>query len=513
MNNAMLNTVPVLPSLAGRNAAPSQKAFYALLLAMLLLSVPAAAKKHPVPLDPKADPKTCVECHEDKTKGKAVHSAIATGCTSCHEIRSTKDSTHVKLITTTTSALCLTCHTEKKAAEIKGHVHQPAIRDCVKCHDPHTSENKNQLLKATSGTTKSDNLCLTCHTQGTNVGEKGSRHAALDMGCDACHTTHKNGDVTKDEFRYHLTKGTPALCLDCHDVKDASLKKAHQAQPFEGTDCLQCHDPHQSRSPKLLQAFMHNPFENKMCDSCHQPAKNGKVVLTQADPRALCVTCHEDKAKEIEGAKVQHPGAMGACTDCHSPHAGRTPGFLRPDPVNACLNCHADQAEQHKKATLHQPAFEQGCATCHEPHGGDNAHLLRAKATNNLCLECHGPERSPQKLEAEHVVTIFDGKVKLPENYFAKVEQLPLRYGKGHPVIGHPTSDIMDFKDPSKPKTQMTCLSCHQPHSSAQPNLLVKDQANNRNFCDTCHTAEQFLNAGSNDAPKVAPKIPVGGKR
>ena len=32
----------------------------------------------------KTDPATCVQCHEDKTKGKAVHSAIAMGCTACH---------------------------------------------------------------------------------------------------------------------------------------------------------------------------------------------------------------------------------------------------------------------------------------------------------------------------------------------------------------------------------------------------------------------------------------------
>ena len=54
---------------------------------------------HPVPLEPNTDPKTCIECHEDKAKGKFVHSAIAMGCTSCHEIRSTKGVTRIKLIT------------------------------------------------------------------------------------------------------------------------------------------------------------------------------------------------------------------------------------------------------------------------------------------------------------------------------------------------------------------------------------------------------------------------------
>ena len=138
---------------------------------------------HPVPLDKNTPSSKCLECHEDKSKGKAVHSAIQMGCTSCHEIRVNKDVTRVKLITTTPLNLCLSCHADKNAAEIKGTVHPPAVRDCLKCHDPHSSDNKFQLLKPTSGDLKS-NLCLSCHTMGENVPEKGSRHLALDTGCD-----------------------------------------------------------------------------------------------------------------------------------------------------------------------------------------------------------------------------------------------------------------------------------------------------------------------------------------
>ncbi len=54
---------------------------------------------HPVPLDPKADASLCLQCHEDKTKGKAVHSAIVMGCMSCHAIRVNKTTTRVKLKT------------------------------------------------------------------------------------------------------------------------------------------------------------------------------------------------------------------------------------------------------------------------------------------------------------------------------------------------------------------------------------------------------------------------------
>jgi len=389
---------------------------------------------------------------------------------------------------TTTQALCLSCHADKKAADIKGKIHPPAVRDCVKCHDPHTADNKNQLLKPVSGDTKDANLCLSCHNEGMNVPKGGSRHAALDMGCDTCHITHKTGEAGKREFDFHLTKDAPALCIDCHDPKDAALAKAHQNQPIDTADCLTCHNPHQSAQPKLMAKFTHAPFAGGQCDTCHAPAKGGKVVLTQADAKSLCITCHADKPEQIEKAKVQHPGAMGDCTDCHNPHAGRSPGFPKPDAVNVCLGCHAEQAEQHKKKYLHQPAFEQGCTTCHEPHGGDNTHLLRLASPNKLCLECHGPDAAPQKLKSDHLVAIFDGKVKLPEDYFAKVPVLPLKYNLGHPVDGHPVSNVMDAKDITKVKTAIDCMTCHQPHASAQPDLLVKDQANNSAFCASCHT-------------------------
>ena len=406
------------------------------------------------------------------------------GCLSCHEVRVSKEATHVKLIAATPAGLCFTCHKDKNPSGIKGEIHPPGVRDCLKCHDPHTSANKNQLLKATSGD-KTQNLCLSCHEVGVSVPQGGSRHDALDMGCDTCHVIHKGGDPSQPEFADHLTKAAPALCLDCHDAGAEDLRKAHQNQPFGAADCLQCHDPHQSKSAKLMQAFLHNPFEGKQCDACHQPAKDGKVVLTQKESKALCVTCHEEQAKQIASAKVQHPGAQGDCTDCHNPHAGKTAAFLQPNPVAVCLPCHSDQAELAKKKYLHQPAFGQGCATCHVAHGGDNAHLLRAGGVNPLCLECHGPDASPQKLESEHLLAIFGGKVKLPENYFDKVPILPLKYGLGHPTENHPVSDVTNPK--TKALIAMTCLTCHDPHAGNEQGMLAKDQKNDMSFCRTCH--------------------------
>jgi len=455
-----------------------------LILLLVGLACPGLAAKHPVPLEPNVNAAKCLECHADKTKGKAVHSAMKTGCLSCHEVRVSKEATRVKLIAPTPAALCFTCHSDKNPASLKGKVHPPSIRDCLKCHDPHKADNPALLIKPTSGD-QTQNLCLTCHDVGVHVSPGGSRHAALDSGCDTCHIIHKTGDRNAREFAYHLSKPIPQLCLDCHDPKDEALRKAHHDQPFETADCIQCHNALQSKSPKLLQAFLHNPFENKECDECHQPAKNGKVVLTQKDVKSTCAVCHPQQAKQIASAKVQHPGAQHDCTVCHNPHGGETPGFLQPNPVAACLACHTNRAEDFKKKYLHQPASDLGCSTCHEPHGGDNAHLLRAKSVNALCLECHGPDAKPQNLESAHLVAIFDGKVKLPERYFDKVPILPLKYGLGHPTENHPVSDVVNPK--TKAPIAMNCLTCHQPHASNEQGMLVKDRKNDMNFCKSCH--------------------------
>jgi len=104
---------------------------------------------------------------------------------------------------------------------------------------------------------------------------------------------------------------------------------------------------------------------------------------------------------------------------------------------------------------------------------------------NGLCLECHGPDFSPQKLETEHLVAIFAGQVKLPENYFSKVPILPLKYGLGHPTQNHPVADVVNPK--TKAQIAMNCLTCHQPHAGNELGMLVKDQKNDMNFCKTCH--------------------------
>ena len=66
-------------------------------------SIPLQAAKHPTPLQENADGAKCLECHEEKSQGKSVHSAVKVGCLSCHVVRVANDVTRVKLKTTTVS--------------------------------------------------------------------------------------------------------------------------------------------------------------------------------------------------------------------------------------------------------------------------------------------------------------------------------------------------------------------------------------------------------------------------
>src|SRR5215469_2713822 len=97
-----------------------------------LMSIPAVAQPHPS-LDANASAAACVSCHQEKAKGRFVHSTTEKGCLSCHEVRVIKDVTRIKLTTPSPLRLCVQCHSNKDATQLKGQVHAPAVGDCLQC--------------------------------------------------------------------------------------------------------------------------------------------------------------------------------------------------------------------------------------------------------------------------------------------------------------------------------------------------------------------------------------------
>lgn len=449
-----------------------------------------AAPAHPVKVTSnQADkPKFCLGCHKS-VEGQHTHTVLKSlGCISCHEVKTENEGTSITLLAEG-KALCLMCHEDKNASAANGRVHSPVDEgECSTCHNPHSSPNKYQLVQSTAGGT-TENLCLMCHDTGTEVPGKGSRHAALDLGCDTCHVTHKTGDQAKPEFAFHLTQAIPGLCLNCHDASEKSIVNAHQGQPISQSNCVRCHNPHASERPKLIYGFSHPPFTGRQCDSCHESPKGAQVALIENGKRALCTMCHEDVDKRATGTKHPHGVFVKSdtCTVCHSPHTSPNPQHLVQSPALICETCHKDWIKEKKnKKFVHYPVAKSGCLVCHEPHGTDFPKHLRAEI-NDLCLTCHAKDARGEAGSNEKALVLFAGAVQLPPDYLAQIERIPLRRGAtvGHPQSGHPVGGVADRVNPQK---KMSCVSCHDPHSSnSSVRRFVSETKSSSPLCVQCH--------------------------
>jgi predicted CXXCH cytochrome family protein len=237
-----------------------------ILLAVTAARLPLAAAEHPLKLEKDAD---CASCHEDKTKGKAVHSAIAMGCATCHEVKTEGETTTVTL-TSPKDQLCFTCH-DKAKEEVK---HGPYEKgSCVSCHDPHTSDFPKQLRAELNA-----NFCLECHGARKDVPEK----VAL----------FKSQEIARDDFlqipKIFLspdhTNGHP---IDRHPTTGVP----NPMKPEEKLSCTSCHAAHASTEAKLLP----------------HPDKEGRDVCAQC--HVIVDSAHEDKAiaqgKIVEAQRMQ----------------------------------------------------------------------------------------------------------------------------------------------------------------------------------------------------------------
>jgi predicted CXXCH cytochrome family protein len=369
---------------------------------------------------------TCDGCHSEVTAplvaGEIGHAPFEAGdCGTCHNPHAANEE---KLLQANERDLCKSCHEDVFAGatgESASH-HPPfANGECSQCHDPHRSTRKG-LLK--DGATA---LCSSCHEDLKKKLTAGTPHAPVAQGrCETCHDPHESSQPSL------LQKPLGTLCQGCHPTT-AALRASHRNYPLEGASCATCHDPHASTSSGLLKAVLHAPFEKGTCAACHTTAGG---VKTQSEE--LCLKCHAE-VKEAMTKSFAHPLGETACLACHSPHAAADSTLMRQDTgLATCGACHEGSGFYGKKSHLDATP---NCGTCHDLHGSDQPRLLKADV-NVLCASCH---------DAAHEHTH------------------PIGEGIKDPVTG----------------TGMTCLSCHQPHSSDFPYQLHADQR--RDLCVRCH--------------------------
>jgi predicted CXXCH cytochrome family protein len=198
------------------------------------------------------------------------------------------------------------------------------------------------------------------------------------------------------------------------------------------------------------EAF-HSPEREEPCAACHnmQPSS---VDLANPDPRTNpCGSCH---VRMISRKHVHGPAGVFECTYCHDTDSLPNKYQARPGDADLCVECHEDKLDEYLQAEfVHGPVDAGLCLVCHDPHAGDEPMQLVLPAFE-LCSSCH------EKIASEPHVT--RGSV-----------------GKKHPVRG--------VTNPAGNGEDLSCASCHNPHSGATSALFRWGLDSRFSLCAKCH--------------------------
>ena len=242
---------------------------------LALCSKSLRAGEHPVPLEKNVDAAKCLECHDDKAKGKHVHSAIAMGCTTCHEVKVEKDTTTIDLVSPR-EELCFTCHEKSKQSTLHGPY---AKGSCVLCHDPHTTDYDKQLRA------EGNKLCLECHHAGAWQGKFTPFKSPYEI------TEAQFNEIPQIDLDPTLKFGHP---LGRHKVADLP-DPLHQGAKMS---CLTCHEPHTGDQPKMLRMAEYKGKKMDVCDSCH--LANDEASMAVAQKRADELEAQRQKEQQTQ---------------------------------------------------------------------------------------------------------------------------------------------------------------------------------------------------------------------
>jgi len=228
------------------------------------------------------------------------------------------------------------------------------------------------------------------------------------------------------------------------------------ASQYVGEDtCKTCHDDlaksweHTAHYRTLLDKNA-GP-DHKGCEGCHGPGKahvdgGGDITkiisfkkLTPKQASDRCLTCHSYGSEHANYRTSTHADNEVGCLSCHSPHHAKVEHALLTDKQPAlCYGCHAEQKADFQKTFRHR--VDEGlilCSDCHNAHGTLRDRQVRSTPNQDLiCLKCHSDKRGPFVFEHE-----------------------PVR------VEG--------------------CTTCHTPHASVYPRMLLTARINT--LCLQCH--------------------------
>jgi predicted CXXCH cytochrome family protein len=261
--------------------------------------------------------------------------------------------------------------------------------------------------------------------------------------------------MTKTASNYILAILVPALCFLLN----------LQALAAEVNPCLTCH------GDLKAQKTIHQPLAMG-CEACHKaiegknhPGK-GSMVLIKGMPD-LCYGCHEEA--KFKGSSIHKPVSGGMCKVCHNPHGSDYSKLLTSAPSDLCYNCH--EKEKFNKKYTHKVINVIGCAACHNAHASNNPSLL-SNPINEVCAVCHKAQSS-----GLHIVSL-PGRTIHPIKDVKDISTLKMIKV---PDPKNPKVQV-EVPDPNVPGKELSCASCHNPHSSDYSKLFPQQR-----ICLKCH--------------------------
>jgi predicted CXXCH cytochrome family protein len=175
-----------------------------------------------------------------------------------------------------------------------------------------------------------------------------------------------------------------------------------------------------------------------------------------ADKDKSCVDCHKKliTKRVVHPAIAQYARMEQGCPSCHTAPHGKQKAekSLKEKVPGLCFQCHDKQ--NFSRAHVHPPVAAGDCTACHNPHASDNGALL-AQPLPYLCQTCHD-----DKKDGRHILQSYG-------------------LGDDHPIQGR--------KDPSRIRRELSCTSCHNPHSSTFPRLFTAEATTTGALCMQCH--------------------------
>jgi predicted CXXCH cytochrome family protein len=193
----------------------------------------------------------------------------------------------------------------------------------------------------------------------------------------------------------------------------------------------------ESSSLSAREIKFHNSMLVQNCTGCHEGMPNDDDTTMSAD----CSSCH--KVPETT-ENVHLPFSSKDCTSCHSWSSEKHSVVVTDDVPQKCYECHDEKKSAVEESSVPHPVAGE-CITCHSPHRSAEKKLLKQNIYS-LCTNCH---------EA---------------------------YTINHPVGRHP----LQYATFGTEKKEISCVSCHTPHGSANESLLTSS-GGKMAICIDCH--------------------------